>query len=71
MSSVGPDVLAELRAVASRLSVDPADVHGLGALTACDACPDNNVETPQERPAIDCVTRTSCVLRKTLFMMAP
>jgi hypothetical protein len=48
-----PDALAELRAIAGRLSADSADVRGPGALTPCDGCPDNNVETPGGLVLID------------------
>ncbi len=51
--TVDLDVLAELRAAAGRLRVDPAAVQGPGALTPCDACPDNNVETPDGLVLID------------------
>jgi hypothetical protein len=43
--TVGPEVTAALRAIADRLRVDPAGLRGPGALTPCDGCPDNNVET--------------------------
>jgi len=45
--TAGPDALAELRAIAGRLRADSAGLHGPGALTPGDTCPDNNVETPE------------------------
>jgi hypothetical protein len=50
---VGAAVRAELRAIADRLRADPAGGHGPGALTPCDTCPDNNVETPERLVLID------------------
>jgi hypothetical protein len=52
-ADVGAEVRAELRAIAGRLDVDPATGHGPGAMTPCDTCPDNNVETPDGLVLID------------------
>jgi hypothetical protein len=51
--TAGQDVLVELRATACRLRADPAAKQGPGALTPGDACPDNNVETPDGLMLID------------------
>jgi hypothetical protein len=51
--TAGPEALAELRAIAGRLRADSAGLRGPGALTPCDTCPDNNVETPDGLVLID------------------
>jgi len=51
--SVGPAVLAELQALTSRLRVDASGTTGPGALTPCDVCPDNNVETRDRLVLVD------------------
>ena len=51
--SVGPEVLAELQALTARLRADASGTTGPGALTPCDVCPDNNVETPDRLVLVD------------------
>jgi len=51
--NVGDRAQEELRAATRRLHVDVASAQGPGALSPCDACPDNNIEAPDGLVLID------------------